>query len=445
VILVILVMNTALQSFLETTRQNRNGNQRGIFSVCSANRTVLEASLCQAGADGSLLVLEATSNQVNQFGGYTGFKPADFHAFVAELAQQAGYPVDRILLGGDHLGPNPWKHLPAETAMMHAKELIHAYVRAGFKKIHIDTSMPCIDDPVSPSHALSDEIVASRSAELCRIAEETWKSSHNAAPDLVYCIGTEVPIPGGAQGPDDVITPTAPNRARATIDIAREAFLRAGLEDAWSRVVGVVVQPGVEFGDDQIHVYDPAAAAELSQTILNYPDLVYEAHSTDYQPEDALHALVKDHFAILKVGPWLTFAYREALYALESIEKELITGPDKLSQLRMTLDKKMVQQPRHWSSYYSGNETEKQQKRSFSFSDRIRYYWPDEEVQQAVTRLIQNLRPVKVPRSLLSQYLPGQFSLYQPDRTGSHPLEWVRDHIQNVLKVYAGACGYGQA
>ena len=102
----------------------------------------------------------------------------------------------------------------------------------------------------------------------------------------------------------------------------------------------MVVQPGVEYGDDHIFDYDRAAAAELSRFITTQPGLVYEAHSTDYQTPAALRALVEDHFAILKVGPALTFAYREAVFALELIEREWLAGRPgiTLSGVRSALD-----------------------------------------------------------------------------------------------------------
>ena len=63
------------------------------------------------------LLIEATCNQVNQDGGYTGMTPADFRRFVEGIAARTGFPADRLMLGGDHLGPNPWKSLPADQAM----------------------------------------------------------------------------------------------------------------------------------------------------------------------------------------------------------------------------------------------------------------------------------------------------------------------------------------
>ena len=83
------------------------------------------------------------------------------------IAERVGLPRDRILLGGDHLGPNAWQALPAEEAMARAEVMIADYVCAGFRKIHLDCSMSCADDPVP----LSDETVARRAARLCAVAE----------------------------------------------------------------------------------------------------------------------------------------------------------------------------------------------------------------------------------------------------------------------------------
>ena len=157
-------------------------------------------------------------------------------------------------------------------------------------------------------------------------------------------------------------------------------------------MIGVVVQPGVEFGDDMVFHYNRKRAENLSKAITAYDTLVYEAHSTDYQNESSLKALVEDHFCILKVGPWLTFAYREALYALEAIEMELLENQNHdLSNLKAVLDKAMVDDPGFWEPYYSGPEPSKLFKRKYSFSDRSRYYWPKADVVSARDRLFENL------------------------------------------------------
>jgi D-tagatose-1,6-bisphosphate aldolase subunit GatZ/KbaZ len=435
-------VKNARDIFLEIVANNKKVGAKGIYSVCSANAAVLEACFRQAREDGSILLVESTSNQVDQEGGYTGMKPADFVRYIDSIATRFGFPKERILLGGDHLGPNKWRVLPAGEAMNHAKVLIEEYVKAGFQKIHLDTSMFCVDDPGDPKKPLSDDIVASRTAMLCRVAEDTWKDFCPDDPQPVYVIGTEVPPPGGAQEEEDIIFPTKPEDAARTIEVTRQSFIDVGLTDAWERVVAVVVQPGVEYGDDRVYKYNRALAGELSSKITDYEKLVYEAHSTDYQTEADLKALVEDHFCILKVGPWLTFAYREALFALESMEIEMMgAGNDGLSHLRDTMDMVMLKDPKHWEKYYSGTENQQLFKRKYSFSDRSRYYWPDESINAARNRLIDNLRKNKIPLSLLSQFMPYQFYEVLSGKLANDPMELVLNYIRIITGIYSRACG----
>ena len=116
---------------------------------------------------------------------------------------------------------------------------------------------------------------------------------------------------------------TSPQAAEQTLAIHRKAFADAGAGVAFDRVIGLVVQPGVEFGNANVLIYEPERARELSGALEQMPGIAFEAHSTDYQSATALRHLVDDGFAILKVGPGLTFALREAFYGLDSIAAEL--------------------------------------------------------------------------------------------------------------------------
>ena len=435
-------MKNARDIFLEIVTNNSKVGAKGMYSVCSANAAVLEACFRQAREDESILLIESTSNQVDQEGGYTGMKPGDFVRYVNSIATRVGFPKEMILLGGDHLGPNKWQVLPATEAMDHAGVLVEEYVKAGFQKIHLDTSMFCADDPGDPDKPLADEIVASRAAILCRAAENAWKEFCPQGSKPVYVIGTEVPVPGGAQDEEDIIIPTKPEDAARTIEVTGQSFIDEGLTDAWERVVAVVVQPGVEYGDDRVFKYNRALAGELSNKIREYDRLVYEAHSTDYQAEAELKALVEDHFCILKVGPWLTFAYREALFSLESMEVEIMgAGNDDLSRLRDTMDRVMLQDPKHWKKYYPGTEIQQLFKRKYSFSDRSRYYWPDESINAARNKLIDNLRKNKIPLSLISQFMPYQFYEVLNGKLANDPMELVLDYIKLISGIYSRACG----
>lgn len=420
--------------------RNRRKEPVGIYSVCSANVWVLEAAMRQALADQSVLSIESTSNQVNQFGGYTGMTPAQFEAFVRSIAQRVGFPEEQILLGSDHLGPYPWRKEPAKTALEKACGLVRDSVLAGYTKIHLDASMACGDDA---SEALDAEVIGERAAIIGEVAEKTRAELPADSPAPLYIIGTEVPTPGGEQGPGEPPAVTRVEDAQTTLDTFRAAFVKHGIEDAWQRVVGLVVQPGVEFGDDTVFGYDRNQARSLVDHLPKSPVLVYEAHSTDYQSPAALRELVEDHFAILKVGPWLTFAFREAVFALSAIERELLVnrGGVTLSRVPEALEKAMLANPAYWRPYYHGDESDLHFARRYSYSDRSRYYWPDPGVQQELKTLVANLSANTPPVTLLSQYLPEQYDAVRAGTIRNDPASLIDDRIRKVLRIYAEACG----
>jgi D-tagatose-bisphosphate aldolase class II non-catalytic subunit len=398
------------------------GQPRGIASICSAHPLVLEATLRRgAGTDGPVLI-EATCNQVNQDGGYTGMTPADFRDLVFGLADSAGFSRDRLILGGDHLGPNPWRHLPAAEAMEKAKAMMAAYAASGFTKIHLDASMSCADDPTP----LPVDTIATRAAALAAVAEQ-----HAGGRVLSYIVGTEVPVPGGATEHVEDLAVTTPADANETVEAHRRAFAAAGIAAAFEQVVGLVVQPGVEFGHENVVVYEPSAARALSNARQGL-GLVYEAHSTDYQSPDALASLVRDGFAILKVGPWLTFALREALYALDRIAEEMFGA----ATLRTGMEALMLREPSHWQRYYHGDAEARRLQRHYSYSDRIRYYWATPEAQRLVADLMARFDGRIVPETLISQYLPGLWLDVVAGRLVAEPRDLLIGAITQVLDIY---------
>ncbi|WP_156292808.1 tagatose-bisphosphate aldolase subunit KbaZ [Serratia oryzae] len=423
-----------MKHLIEFVANHKRDKRCGIFAVCSAHPLVLKAAMRHAKATHSTLLIEATSNQVDQYGGYTGMMPADFRRFVLQLADQHHFPHQQLILGGDHLGPNRWQNQTAADAMAKADELIRCYVSAGFKKIHLDCSMSCADDPVP----LTDAIVAERAARLARIAEQTC-IAHFGESDLVYVIGTEVPVPGGAHETLAALAVTTPQAAKTTLEAHRHALELQGLSDIWPRIIGLVVQPGVEFDHTQVIDFQPQKALALSQMIEASDTMVFEAHSTDYQTPLALQQLVQHHFAILKVGPALTFALREALFSLAAIEQELRPA-HQCSGLRDVLESVMQDHPQYWQQHYQGSGEALRLARGYSYSDRVRYYWPDRDIDGAYDRLVSNLASGPIPQPLISQYLPLQYAKVREGLIAATPHELIIDHIQDVLRQYHAAC-----
>jgi D-tagatose-1,6-bisphosphate aldolase subunit GatZ/KbaZ len=412
----------------EIVAAQKRGDVKGIASICSAHPWVMKAAMQQK--SGSLLI-EATCNQVNQFGGYTRMTPIDFVRYVHGIANENKFSTENLILGGDHLGPNVWQNEPADSAMRKSTVMIRDYLQAGFVKIHLDCSMKLGDDLES---TLDPEISAQRAAQLAKVAEA---SRLEGFPLPRYVLGTEVPIPGGAVAYEEAVGVTKVKDVQQTIDVMRQAFSREGLESAWERVVALVVQPGVEFGDDFVLEYQPEKAQALSRFIESQP-MIYEAHSTDYQPPKVLENLVRDHFAVLKVGPALTFAFREAVFALVLIENELFSK-DTRSNLMEILDGVMIQQPEYWKKYYHGDEAEQALKRRYSLSDRVRYYWSNPQIQSAFENLLSNLKQKPIPFSLLSQFAPNQYKRIRRSEIENTPESILLDHVYAVLSEYQAA------
>jgi D-tagatose-1,6-bisphosphate aldolase subunit GatZ/KbaZ len=436
------VTSSVTDVLLDLVDSNRRGERVGIYSICSTDRFVLESGMTQALRDDTVVCIESTCNQVNQFGGYTGMTPGAFREFIGSVAGEMRFPQPRIVLGGDHLGPWVWQAEPARSAMAKARDLVRSCVLAGYTKIHLDASMRCADDPGDPAAFLDEEVATERTVELCRAAEEAHAELAEGAAAPVYVIGTEVPTPGGEQAGRSAPSVTRVEDVERTLNLAKDTFDREGLQAAWERVVAVVTQPGVEFGEAVVFDYDRDKARELSAYLERNWHVVYEAHSTDYQTAGRLRQMVEDHFAILKVGPWLTFAMREALFALESIERELLAGTDVTpSGLRDVLEATMVQHPEHWESYYRGDERELRLARGYSYSDRCRYYWPRPELREALAKLIGNLSKRPIPPTLLSHFLPVQYEAVRGGTLPDRPEDLVRHKILGVVDLYASACG----
>jgi len=425
----------------------KRGEPRGVYSICSAHPRVVAASMAQARDDDLPLLIESTVNQVNQFGGYTGMQPTAFRDFVYALAGRTGFPSERVILGGGHLGPNPWRKETAEQAMQKACELIDSYVRAGYSKIHLDASMALGGDPVDRFGGLDPELVARREARMAVSAEVAYRHSGQgsrgggggSAP--VYIIGTGVPPPGGIRADEEAVPLTPVDEFEQTVALCSKAFEAENLHDAWQRVLGVVVQPGAEFGDHEVVEYDRTKAKSLIEAARQHSDLLLEGHSTDYQRPELLRQLVEDGMAVLRVGPALTFTMRECLLSLECIEKELFgwTYKARLSQLGMFLDKAMRDNPVHWQSYYNGSPQDVCLALKYSLLDRSRYYWQVPMVAEAVEFLLRNLKKVGIPLTLISQYLPRHYLEIREGRLTANPEDLIKASIRMVLQDYSRA------
>jgi len=434
-------------------QNNRNAaklpadGQTGLYSVCSANEIVLRAVMRHAVGRNYTLIIESTSNQVNQYGGYTGIRPHEFFSWVQKIAREENMAPNNLILGGDHLGPLLWQKEPEKTAMEKAAQMVRAYTLAGYTKIHLDTSMKLADDPQGP---LDIRTCARRGATLAKNVYETFSAmSESSDPSKrpVLIIGSEVPIPGGSQEFEETCTPTAAEDFLQQVSIFKDEFARAGVD--FNDVAAFVVQPGVEFGDDFVFHYDSQKAANLTGALKTIPSLVFEGHSTDYQTPENLAEMVRDGIAVLKVGPALTFVLREGLFLLEAVEEILVPGnfaqtgsllvPSvSRSNFKKALLDEMEKSSQYWEKYYSGTADEIEYKKLYSYSDRCRYYLPEKNVQDAIKKLFNNVP--EVPPALLSQFFPSQYRRYMAGKLQNDPLSLLCDRIGDLCDDYARAC-----
>jgi D-tagatose-1,6-bisphosphate aldolase subunit GatZ/KbaZ len=410
------------------------GRIGGQVAVCCAHPQVLRAAADQARRDGTLLLVETTANQVNLSGGYTGMTPADFAGLMTRLARESGLDHGQIVLGADHLGLHLWRGLPSSAALAQAEALARAFAAAGYRKLHLDTGTGCADDPPG---RLPLELAAQRAAVLCRAAESAARESHRQLP--LYVIGTEAPAPGGALKGYGAPAASDPQLLQQELAHYETAFSRAGLPQAWGRVLALVVQPGVDFDDYRVAPYKPEAAAALSAFHDRLPSpMTFEIHATDYQTPSALKQMVQDHFCLLKVGPCLTAALREALFALARIE-DALPGLERRSNLIGVMEQLMLARPEHWSAHYRGTAQEQRFLRRYSLRDRIRYYWPQAEARQVCEHLIANLRR-PIPQPLLRQFLPDLVDAITSHELEPEPQAIIQARIRSALNPYTEAC-----
>ena len=425
-------MKHPMQEMMEKRRQ---GIKCGIPSYCTANELALEIAIRRAKMLNQPVLIEATANQVNQYGGYTGMLPKDFYKLVLDMAAAIDLPEQMVILAGDHLGPLTWQNLPEAEAMEKSIELVYQYTRAGFTKIHLDTSMKVADDAEG---LLSTEVIARRGATLYKAAIKGYEELKAEKPDAirpVFVIGSEVPIPGGAQEAEDSLAVTSVEAFKDTVATYKRVWEEEGVGAGMEDVIAVVVQPGVEFGDDQVFLYDHDAAADLCAALKEFPEVCFEGHSTDYQSAACLKAMVEDGIAILKVGPALTYGLREALFSMSLMENELVPAEER-SNFIDVLEDTMLANPGNWQKHYHGDEKQLHLARKYSFSDRARYYMGQPEVLAAMEKLFTNLDTYKIPLNMLHQYMP---LTYAKVRDGELPLEakeLAMDGVTNFMLDY---------
>ena len=100
----------------------------------------------------------------------------------------------------------------------------------------------------------------------------------------------------------------------------------------------------------------------------------------------------------------------------------------------------MIEHPDNWQKFYQVAPEQEMLYRRYSYSDRIRYYWNNSEIESAVAQLFVNLAESTIPLPLLSQFLPEQYRLIRGNQLDNTPQELVKAKIKQVTESYAQAC-----
>ena len=420
----------------EILSKRQNGISSGIASYCTSNKLVIESILEYYLETDEHVLIECTANQVNQFGGYMNMTPADFRDYVYDIADKISFPKERIILGADHFGPLVWADKSEKEAMDNAKELVKLAVLAGYTKIHLDTSMFLGSDDTSKK--LSDETIAKRGAILYKTCEDAFDERIKEYPNSihpVYVIGSEVPIPGGEYEEKNTLEVTKSADFENTINAYDKTFKEYSIDNSWDNIIAVVVQPGVEFSNEDVHDYDRTQAINLCEKLKEYPNLVFEGHSSDYQFKEKLKEMVEDGVAILKVGPALTYALREGLFSLSLMEKELIED-DKRANFIDVLEESMLRNPKDWEKYYPGNKLEQKLARKYSFSDRSRYYMAQDEINSSIDKLFNNIDSFDISLGIIKQFLPNAYIKIRKENMSKNAEHLVKSKVKDVINDY---------
>ena len=337
-------------------------------SFCTSNDDVILSIINFCKKNNLPVLIESTSNQVNQFGGYSKLKPSNFKKKVEKLAKKISFPKKNIIFGGDHLGPLPWKNLDYKIAMDRGEKLVSLYFKSKFKKLHIDTTMKLKNDKV-----FNKQIIKARSEKILS------NLNHKYSNKLIFILGSEVPPAGGER----IIRNFNKKKIfeiKSEILLYKKIFQNLNLKNK----LYLVVDTGMSFNDTKVF--------KSKTNILNYlkkiSDLMnvkYEAHSTDYQNLKELKKLAKCNFKFLKVGPELTFNYTKAILKMGKIEKRYFKNH---SDIKKVILKVLKQNKKHWIDYYNLCSMDRVLTGRF---DRLRYYWNELNLKKAKNKLLKNI------------------------------------------------------
>lgn len=393
-------------------------------SFCTSNFDVISAILLYSKIFNLPVLLECTSNQVNQNKGYSGLKPKDFYKKVISLSKKIKLNKKKIIFGADHLGPLPWKNLDKKKAFKNAKNLLKSILNENFQKIHLDTTIICRND---------------KKFNLDKIRErffDLFKSiPHKKLKKIYLVVGSEVPYAGGGSLNNSISTF---GDVKKDYQIYNSIINKNQIK---LKEFALVIEPGMSFSNNGIITPNFKNLKKISKFSRNN-NIFFEAHSTDYQPIGVLKKLVNSNFKFLKVGPELTFQFNECIKYMLNIEKKFIPKKKDRSNLKEDLISVMNKNPKYWKSYYKGSKSNINYLKFNSPLDRIRYYWDNKKIKNSKKKLFKNINKLPINLVLKSKKINNiyhhNFKKYKIKNSELLILKFTNQTFQKYYK----ACGF---
>ena len=351
--------------------------KNAIPSFCSSNSQVIEILFKFCKFHKVPLLVESTSNQVNQYGGYSNNTPKEFIKKIKKIAEKEKFNKKKLFFGGDHLGPLPWKLHKSREALRRSIRLIRSYINADYQKIHIDTSIKCLND-----NKINNKIVFERTALIFR------KLNLDKYKNLFFVFGTEVPLSGGND--------KSKIKQTSITQIKEEHKNFKNLLKSETNSFALVIEPGMKFMHN--NVTKPIFKNfVIKKKFSKKNNFIFEAHSTDYQQINTLKKLVSNNFKFLKVGPELTYELTRSILFMEKLEKTL----NYKSNFSKVLYLEMKKNRKYWLSYFNNKKKTVFDKIVKSKFDRTRYYLERKKVLKAINILKNNINNLELNKILI--------------------------------------------
>lgn len=368
------------------------------------------------------MLIETTSNQVNQFGGYSKNQPKDFIKKINKLIKSVKINKKFIYFGGDHLGPLPWKKNRSSLALKNSINLIDLYLKANYQKIHIDTSIRCKDD-----NSLTNKEIFERTEYILKNIQ-----NKKILKKVFFVFGSEVPLAGG----NDIQKIKITENNKIITEYQNFSKLLKS-EKLSTKDFALVIEPGMKFKNHSIT--EPRLKNfEIKKKFSKKNKFYFEAHSTDYQYLKILKKLVKNNFKILKVGPELTFNLVKSFLFMEQVQKKYYKSKNNFKEIIL---KKMFLNNVYWRDYFKKNGKRKLEKKLInSFFDRTRYYLDNKDVINSIKTLEININKLK-RKNIIKSLLNKNIKIFK-NYNNTNFYFIISTFLDRIFHKYYTACGF---